>query len=130
MSVDVAGGRAFVSGTEATYQGVYFAENRGSSNIAVAASDPTNPRIDLVVMRVRDSAYSGATDTVAIEVVTGTPAASPVAPTLPDSSLLLAEEAAEVEPEDEEAAEQEFRLRESGLLLGDLKSNKYETRLK
>lgn len=90
MSVDVAAGRAYVAGTEATYQGHYFAENRGSSNVAVAASDPTNPRIDLVVLRVRDSAYSGGTDTVTIEVVTGTPAGSPVAPTLPDNSLLLA----------------------------------------
>lgn len=90
MSVDVAAGRAFIAGTEATYQGHYFAENRGSSNVAVAASDPTNPRIDLVVVRVRDSAYSGGTDTVSIEVVTGTPAASPATPSTPDNSLLLA----------------------------------------
>lgn len=90
MSVDVAGGRAFVTGTEATYQGTYFFENRGTSNVVIAASDPTNPRIDLIVARVRDAAYSGATNTVAIEVVTGTAAASPVAPALPDNCLLLA----------------------------------------
>ena len=90
MSVDVAGGRCFIAGTEGTYQGTYFAENRGSTNLPLAAADSTNGRIDLVVVRVRDSAYSGGLDTVAIEVVTGTPAIGPVAPTAPSNSLQLA----------------------------------------
>ena len=90
MTVDVSGGSVYINGDEATYQGIYFAENRGSTNLAVAASDPTNPRIDLVVARIKDSAYSGASDTFSLEVVTGTPAASPVTPTTPDNSLLLA----------------------------------------
>lgn len=90
MSVEVAAGRGFVAGDEATYQGMYAFENRGTTNVVISASDPTNPRVDLIVVRVRDAAYSGATNTVAIEVVTGTAAASPVAPTVPDNCLLLA----------------------------------------
>ena len=91
MSVDVAGGKAILAGDEQTYQGSYFVENRGTENLAIAAADGTNPRIDLVVAKVEDSEYSGATDEWSLAVVTGTPAASPVAPTEPSSCLILAE---------------------------------------
>jgi len=90
MSVQVAGGRAFVSGDEATYAGTYFVENRGSTTVTVTASDGTNGRIDLVVAEVDDSDYSGATDAWALKVVAGTPAGTPAAPTLPDNAYLLA----------------------------------------
>ena len=90
MSVDVAAGRAYVAGDEATYQGLYFVENRGVVNLAVSAADATNPRKDLVVLQVEDSTYSGATDAASLAVVTGTPAASPVEPTVPDNALVLA----------------------------------------
>lgn len=90
MSVNVAGGQCFVAGSEATYQGLYFAENRGTQNVIISAANATNPRRDLIVARIRDAAYSGATNTFAIEVVTGTAAASPVDPATPANSLLLA----------------------------------------
>lgn len=90
MSVDVAGGQAFILGDEGTYQGLYFVENRGTTNLAIAAADPTNARKDLVVARVRDSAYSGATDAWELAVVTGTPAAVPAEPSVPDNALVLA----------------------------------------
>jgi len=90
MSVDVAGGRAIIAGSEATYQGSYWAENRGVRNVTIAAADATNPRRDLIVARVRDSAYSGASNDWDIIAVTGTPAASPVDPTAPANSILLA----------------------------------------
>lgn len=90
MSVNVAGGRAFINGNQATYQGTYFVENRGTTNLAVAASDPTNGRFDLVVARVRDSIYSGSTNAWALEVVTGTPAPSPAEPAVPSNSIVLA----------------------------------------
>lgn len=90
MSVNVAGGRAFIAGTEATYQGTYFVENRGVQNVSVGASDPTNARYDLVVARVRDSSYSGVTNAWAIEIVAGTPSGSPAEPAIPASSLVLA----------------------------------------
>lgn len=90
MSVDVAGGSCLILGTEATYQGTYFCENRSTTNLAVDASDATNARYDLVVAKVQDSDYSGATDAWSLAVVTGTPAASPADPAVPDNSITLA----------------------------------------
>lgn len=90
MSVDVATGKGILAGDESTYQGSYFVENRGTTNLAISAADGTNPRIDLVVAKVEDSGYSGATDEWSLAIVTGTPAASPVAPTQPATSLVLA----------------------------------------
>lgn len=89
MSVNVAGGRAFIPGS-GTYQGTYMVENRGTRNVTIATADGTNPRNDLIVARVRDSFYSGADDDWDIVAVTGTPAAVPVDPTPPDNSITLA----------------------------------------
>lgn len=90
MTVNVAAGEIFVAGTESANQGLYFGENRSTLSLAIAAADSTNARRDLIVARVRDAAYSGATNTFTIEVVTGTPAASPADPTLPANCWLLA----------------------------------------
>lgn len=90
MSVDVAGGRVAIAGSEATYQGTYVCENRGTTNVIIAAADATNPRIDLIVAKVQDAAYSGATNSWSIVAVTGTPAASPAAPSAPNNSIVLA----------------------------------------
>lgn len=91
MSVDVAGGSCLIVGDETTTQGTYWCQNRGVTNLAVTASDATNPRIDLVVARVEDSAYSGGTDAWSLAVIAGTPAGSPVAPSAPSNSIILAE---------------------------------------
>lgn len=90
MSVDVAGGRAYIAGDEGTYQGTYFVENRASTNVVIPAANGTNPRKDLIVARVRDSAYSGATNAWALEVVQGTAAASPAEPAVPNNAIVLA----------------------------------------
>lgn len=92
MSVNIAIGGAWVPGTElAAVQGYYFFENiTAVINKSVAASDPTNGRRDLVVARIKDQEYSGLLNTADVEVVTGTPAASPVDPTVPANSLVLA----------------------------------------
>lgn len=92
MSVSVADGRVLIAGSENTYQGTYFCENRGATTVTLAGADVTHPRIDLVVARVRDSIYSGsaATDGFTIEAVTGTPAASPSTPSVPDNCVVLA----------------------------------------
>ncbi len=90
MTVQVASGQAFVKGSEATYQAAYFCENRGAKSVTISAADATNPRRDLIVARVRDAAYSGATNAWALEAVTGTPAASPSDPTVPANCLVLA----------------------------------------
>lgn len=90
MSVNVAGGHAVVRGTEAAAQGCYAVYNDATTNLVIAAADPTNPRRDLIVVRVRDAFYSGAATDAALVVVTGTPAASPADPTPPANSLVLA----------------------------------------
>ena len=90
MSVDVAAGRAYVLGDESSYHGVYFLESRSTENISITAADATNPRKDLIVLKVEDADYSGATSAGSLVVVTGTAAASPVEPTVPSNALVIA----------------------------------------
>jgi hypothetical protein len=90
MSVDVAGGRCVVKGDLATYEGSYFMENRGVTNLTVAAADPTNPRIDRVIAEVLNAEYSGVSNLWRLRVVTGTPAGSPSAPATPSNAISLA----------------------------------------
>lgn len=90
MGVTVAAGVAVIDGTESASQGVYHVVNDADVDLAIAASDPTNDRIDLVVAQVRDSFYSGADDDWLLAVVTGTPAASPAEPTVPVNAHVLA----------------------------------------
>lgn len=98
MAVVVGIGRAWVPGTNTANpggfnynsQGQYFAFNDANVTLSLANSDPTNPRIDLVCLTINDSFYSGSTNNAVLQVITGTPAASPVAPTAPANSLSLA----------------------------------------
>lgn len=94
MSVDVAAGACAVKGTEGGNTGsVYFVEAQSSTNVVISASDPTNGRRDLIVARIKDQDFasgSPSTNTATIEVITGTPAASPADPTIPDNCLVLA----------------------------------------
>jgi len=90
MSVSIAGGHALINGTETANQGLYVAFNDAATTVAIATADPSQPRIDRVVVKVQDSFYSGATNSVSFAVVTGTPAGSPVAPAAPANSLTLA----------------------------------------
>lgn len=90
MSVNVAGGRAFISGTQATYHGMYFAENRGVTNLSVTAAHATLARKDLVVAKVEDASYSGGVSTWSLAVVAGTAAGSPTEPAVPNNALVLA----------------------------------------
>ena len=90
MSVDVAKGGAMIKGDDTTDQGMYFAYNDATVNKTIATADPTNPRKDLVVARVKDNQEGQSGDTWLIDVITGTPAGSPVEPTLPATALKLA----------------------------------------
>lgn len=91
MSVNVAAGRAFILGDNSTTtQGMYTVANDATVNKVIAASDPTNPRWDIVVAEVRDAFYSGSSNDWQIRVVTGTPAASPAEPSLPLNAIKLA----------------------------------------
>jgi len=92
MSVNVAAGQCLINGTQnSTSQGSYHGLNDASVNLAIAASDATNPRIDIVVAQVRDAAYSGANNDFILAVVTGTPAGSPAAPATPANAIVLAQ---------------------------------------
>ena len=91
MSVVIASGWAAIVGTTQSNMGVYTAYNDSSSTAAIATASATNPRIDLVCLTVSDSYYSGSTNTVAVNVVTGTPAASPTVPSTPANSIALAQ---------------------------------------
>jgi len=90
MSVLVAAGDCFIAGTENANQGTYHGVNDAAVNLVVTGADPSNPRLDLVVARIRDSFYSGAFNDFTLQVVTGIAAASPVAPTAPANSITLA----------------------------------------
>jgi hypothetical protein len=92
MSVNVAAGGCFIRGTASLNQGAYHLWNDATVNLAISAADATNPRQDLVIAVVRDAAYSGASNDARLIVVTGTPAASPVDPSLASNpnALVLA----------------------------------------
>lgn len=82
-SVDVAAGGIIVPGTEAGLQGYYYIVNDATVNLPMAtAADAALPRIDAVIVRARDSFYSGADNDAGLVYVPGTAAASPVEPDL------------------------------------------------
>lgn len=89
-SVDVAAGVVWVRGDDSALQPTYRCYNDATVNLSVAPGDATNPRIDRVIAEVRDDAFSGVANDWRIRVMTGTPAGSPVAPTLPNNAHSLA----------------------------------------
>ena len=90
MSVSVASGYGIIIGTTTTNMGAYISFNDAAATLTVTTANPSNPRIDIVVVQVSDAYYTGALNSVSFSVVAGTPAVSPVAPTVPANSLLLA----------------------------------------
>lgn len=98
MSVDVAAGSAWVKGTSSARQGIYNVYNDATVNLALVSANPTNPRVDQIILRVYDSSDGGsAQDLGAVEVVTGTATAGATltnrngAAVLPAHSILLAD---------------------------------------
>lgn len=84
--------RAVVQGDVAG-QGVYIVEHQNATQtLVIAASHPTLPRIDIVVLRVYDTAFDASGNSYAdLEVITGTAAASPTAPAVPATAIKLAD---------------------------------------
>lgn len=87
MNIKVASGFAIVPSSSSNINAGYQIGTMASVGLTVATADATNPRVDLVVIGVNDTGDS--TGAGFIEIVTGTPAASPVAPSLPANSLSL-----------------------------------------
>jgi hypothetical protein len=73
MQVKVPTGRAWIEG--------FYYENDAIKTLAISAADPSNPRIDRVVVRLDRTA-----NTITAAVKTGTPAATPSAPALTQTS--------------------------------------------
>ncbi|WP_327168618.1 hypothetical protein [Streptomyces subrutilus] len=88
MGATVYPGRAVVQGTDS--QGAYPVALTQSVALTFADGHGTYGRIDLVVIRVYDNEYdaSGRTE-AAVEVVRGTPSATPAVPAAPPLSLPL-----------------------------------------
>lgn len=84
MSVNVAAGSVFVTANTSTY----LATNDATKALTIAAADPSQTRVDLVVATIRDSQYSGVNNDWILQVITGTPGAGQ--PATPASSMLLA----------------------------------------
>jgi hypothetical protein len=104
LTVQVAPGQLWIPGTEggATAgmpsglysDGVYYCYQDATLNLTCAAANPTNPRIDLVCAVVNNAEYTspgyGSSNTWTPAIVTGTPASSPSAPSLPGNAIALA----------------------------------------
>src|SRR3954464_435191 len=88
MTLAVNAGIAWVQGSASATAGMYTCCLDTASTVILATSDPTNPRIDNIIAQVTD--HGDGPSTAVVTPQTGTPAASPVAPTLPANSLLLA----------------------------------------
>lgn len=91
MSVFVAAGWGNIVGTTQSNMGSYQFYNDATATATITTADPTNPRIDLICITVRDAYYTGVNNDVIINVVAGTPAGSPTVPTLPANSYALAQ---------------------------------------
>jgi hypothetical protein len=70
--------------------GVYQFFNDAATQLTVTTANPSNPRIDRVVVTILDAYYSGSSNTVTFQVIAGTPAGSPTAPSTPQNSISLA----------------------------------------
>lgn len=95
MSVDVAAGKIVVPGTDVSGQGKYIGRLKNTVNVPISAAPSAGlTRIDRIVAHVVDATViGGTTNAMTVETpVVGTPASSnPVPPTIPPSSLLLAD---------------------------------------
>lgn len=74
-----------------TSQGAYCFYNDGTVTLDIATADPSNPRIDIICASVEDAQYQGPNNQPVLQVVTGTPAATPSAPSAPATSVVLAQ---------------------------------------
>lgn len=90
MYVTVQPGSCFIAATS-VLGGSYECHNDGSYDVLISAAHATLSRADLVVARVYDAIDdAGSRNEFAIEVITGTPAVTPVLPSAPLGSIPLA----------------------------------------
>jgi hypothetical protein len=87
MNVTVGKGGAVIPSASGATDGGYRAQNSAAQTLTVAASDPTNPRIDIAVIQI----LATSPPTAAVSLITGTAAPSPSAPATPSNAILLAQ---------------------------------------
>lgn len=90
MRVVVSEGWGVIVGDYQPNMGVYNFYNDGNTVLNISTADPTNPRIDKIVVTIQDAYYTGSANNVLFQVITGTPASSPVAPATPVMSMAIA----------------------------------------
>jgi len=90
MSVDVLAGDCVISGDNTADYGSQLFNSDSTVNKAIAASNPSNPRIDIVCTRFYDDGTVPGSYGELV-VVTGTPAGSPSVPATPTNAYKLAE---------------------------------------
>ena len=74
MSVDVAAGSAIVQGDSDPDQGKYYVRSPLAVNVTVTAADASLPRIDRVVLEVKDTEYdAGGLRVARVRTIDGTP---------------------------------------------------------
>ena len=90
LQAKVTAFQAFVAGTSSSTQAGYRVTCDTDVTLTFDAGSGTNPRIDLIVLRVRDDPYDGTgTQAGTVEIIFGTPAVSPAVPAVPTSCLPL-----------------------------------------
>jgi hypothetical protein len=89
LSVNVNTGFAIVPSSAGSLYGAYQFGLMSAAALTIATADPTNPRLDLVCATVSDVGTSASNSLV--QVITGTPAPSPSAPSTPSYSIPLAQ---------------------------------------
>lgn len=89
MTVLVEPGVACIPGTESGTQANYWAYTNAQVTLSITAAHASLPRIDIVVVNVRDTFYSGSFNDAQLQVIAGTPASSPVAPAAPANSITI-----------------------------------------
>ncbi|MGY4930306.1 hypothetical protein ACWD7T_04150 [Streptomyces sp. 900116325] len=89
-TITITAGAGVVQGGSSAVQGPYLFYNDASVTRTLTAANATNPRVDLVYARIRDTDAdaSGARDGDVLYLA-GTAAASPVAPTPTDPSYIV-----------------------------------------
>ena len=89
MTVSVQPGSYVVPSTATPTAGGYVSTLASSATLTVQTADPVNPRLDIVVAYVSDTGTSASYG--AVEIITGTAAPSPTAPSAPANSITLAQ---------------------------------------
>lgn len=89
MTVITEPGICCIPGSESGAQANYWACNDAAVTLSITAAHASLPRIDIVVVNIRDTFYSGVNNDSQLQVIAGTPASSPVPPSAPANSITI-----------------------------------------